>query len=143
MLRIRFSRHGKKNHATYRIIVSERAQDTHGRYIELLGHVNPHTKPSTVDLKEDRITYWISKGAQPSDTVRNLLIEKKVIDGKKIPTGFPKKKEGTEAAASATPAPEAPKTEEKQEEPKPEAAPEPEAVAEKKEEPKAEESKPA
>lgn len=125
MLRIRFARHGKKNHATYRIIVSERAWDTKGRYVELLGSVDPHTHPATVALKADRIKHWLSKGAQPSGTVQNLLIEQKIMEGKKIPTGFPKKKSEAEGAAVATP--EAQKTTEK-----------PAETPEKKEEPKVE-----
>ncbi|MFA6511854.1 MAG: 30S ribosomal protein S16 [Patescibacteria group bacterium] len=119
MLRIRFARHGKKNHATYRIIVSERSWDTKGRYIELLGHLDPHTKPKTVVLKEDRLKYWLSMGAQPSLTVHNLLIEQKIMDGKKIPTGYAKKKktEGEEAEAPAAAIKEKPAVEEKKEEP--------------------------
>lgn len=99
MLRIRFARKGKKNHATYRVIVSERTRDTQGRYLELLGNVNPHTDPPTVVLNAERIQYWISKGAKASDTVHNLLVEQKVIEGKKIATGSPRKKKSSSEGA--------------------------------------------
>ncbi len=81
MLTIRFSRVGKKGYPTYRLIISEKQRDPYGKALEILGSYNPHTK----DLKAEgeRIKYWISKGAQMSDTVNNLLISKKVIEGKK------------------------------------------------------------
>lgn len=117
MLTIRLSRVGKKKQATFRVIVSEKAKDTVGDYLELLGSYNPHT--NTAELKTDRVQYWISKGAQASGTVHNLLIDKKIITGEKIKVAnIKKKKESDKPAAAATPtAPAAPKPETKPAEP--------------------------
>jgi small subunit ribosomal protein S16 len=104
MLTIRLSRVGKKKQATFRVIVSEKTKDTIGDYLELLGYYNPHT--NTAELKEDRIKYWISKGAQTSGTVHNLLVGKKIITGDKIKVANIKKKPEeakTESAPVAKP----------------------------------------
>ncbi|MFH1822944.1 MAG: 30S ribosomal protein S16 [Patescibacteria group bacterium] len=82
MLAIRLSRIGKKNKPMYRLIISEKAKDPYGRALEIFGSYNPHTKD--LNVKADRIKYWLSKGAQMSVTVNNLLIEKELIEGKKI-----------------------------------------------------------
>lgn len=81
MLVIRFSRVGKTKQPNYRLIVSEKTKDPWGDYLENVGVYNPRTK--VAELKIERIKYWISKGAQPSATVWNLLITKGVIEGKK------------------------------------------------------------
>jgi len=77
MLTIRFSRVGKKKQPLYRIIISEKHKDPWGNYLELLGNFNPHTK--AVVLKADRIKYWLSKGAQLSNSIHNLLIKEGII----------------------------------------------------------------
>jgi len=82
MLTIRFSRVGKKSFPTYRLVISEKARDPYGKALEILGSYNPHNK--NLYAKADRINYWISKGATMSPTVNNLLINNKVIEGKKI-----------------------------------------------------------
>ena len=79
MLTIRLQRVGKKKFATYRIIISEKARDTRDTYLELLGTYNPHAKENAFLPKADRIQYWISKGAQTSDTIHNLLVTAGVI----------------------------------------------------------------
>ena len=81
MLQIKFARIGKKKQPTYRIIISEKSKDTFGDFLEILGHYNPCSKETS--LKEDRIKYWLGKGAQATDTVHNLLIAKGIIKGKK------------------------------------------------------------
>lgn len=81
MLTIRFSRVGKKGFPTYRLIISENARDTYGKALEILGSYNPHSK--NLQVQADRIKHWLSKGAQMSNTVKNLLISNKVIEGKK------------------------------------------------------------
>lgn len=83
MLTIRLTRVGKKNQPSYRIVVQEKSKDPWGTYLELVGHMNPLTKPATVTLKEDRIRYWIERGAQPSDTMWNLLVDRKIVSGEK------------------------------------------------------------
>jgi len=81
MLAIRLSRFGKKKMPTYRVIVSEKTKDPWGDYLEKLGHYNPRDKK--IELNLDRVKYWLSKGAKPSDTVYNLLVSQGVLDGKK------------------------------------------------------------
>lgn len=105
MVAIRLSRIGKKNHATFRVIVSDRQKDTHGNYLELLGSYDPHQTPSRLELKEDRVKYWMSVGAQPSDTVYNLLVEKGLISGpKKVLVNVKKEEAPAVVEAPATPA---------------------------------------
>ena len=83
MLTIRLQRVGKTKHPTYRLIVSEKTQDTHDNYVELLGSFNPHVKENGLILKADRVKYWIEHGSQMSNTVNNLLVNAGLISGKK------------------------------------------------------------
>lgn len=71
MLRIRLTRVGKRNNAHYRVVVAEHSRPVKGKFLELLGTYNPMKKE--VALKEERIKYWISQGAGPSQTVARLL----------------------------------------------------------------------
>lgn len=73
MLTIRLARIGKKKHPFYRVVVTEKTRPRNGRFVEIVGTYDPRKKPSAVDVDRDRVQYWISKGAQPSDTVRSLL----------------------------------------------------------------------
>jgi small subunit ribosomal protein S16 len=73
MLRIRLSRVGKKGQPYYRIVVADAEAKRDGRIVENIGHYDTLTKPSTFNVKEDRVLYWLSVGAQPSDTVLNFL----------------------------------------------------------------------
>jgi len=66
----------------YRLIISEKTKDPYGRALEIFGSYNPFSKE--LNVKEDRIKYWLSQGAEMSATVNNLLVEKKVITGKKV-----------------------------------------------------------
>jgi small subunit ribosomal protein S16 len=94
MLMIRLSRVGKKKQPEYRLIVSEKQKDPWGDFLEQVGFFNPRSNPPTVNFKTERIQYWLSKGAQVSNTVKNLLIEQNIISGKKIkPRGMKAKKE--------------------------------------------------
>lgn len=136
MLMIRFQRIGRTNDPAFRIVVleKERAAKT-GSIVERLGTYNPRSKALTLD--EARVKEWIGKGAQPTDSIHNLLVTKGVITGKKInvlPKKSPIKKEEaaetvTEEEASAQSTENAPVTEaptpapEEAEEPKPEEAP--------------------
>ena len=83
MLMIRLSRVGKKKQPQYRLVVSEKRKDPWGDNLEILGFYDPLTDPKTFEFKKDRILHWISNGAQPSDTVHNLLVKAGVIDAKK------------------------------------------------------------
>jgi small subunit ribosomal protein S16 len=73
MLRIRFSRTGKVGQPSYRIVVAENRAPVKGRYIEILGNYLPARKPKSVTVKKERVAYWISKGAIPTDSVAALL----------------------------------------------------------------------
>lgn len=115
MLMIRLARIGKKNKPFYRVIVSPKQRDLYGRSVEILGSYNPHTKELKVN--NEKTNYWIEHGAQMSPTVNNLLIEKKVITGKKVKASRPRKpKKGqseakpAETGSTSAPKAEAPKT---------------------------------
>lgn len=81
---IRLARRGKKNSPFFRILVSEKAKDLFGDALETVGHYNPVSKNKDIQLNAERIQYWLSKGAQASPAVHNLLIDHKVITGAKI-----------------------------------------------------------
>ena len=73
MLVIRLRSAGSKNRPFYRVVVTEGKSARDGRFVEVVGHYNPRTKPETLVLDRDRVAHWINSGAQPSDTVRTLL----------------------------------------------------------------------
>lgn len=73
MVRIRLRRVGAKRQPSYRIVAADREAPRDGRFLEILGHYNPRTEPSTIVVKEDRIYDWMSKGAQPSDSVQKIF----------------------------------------------------------------------
>lgn len=75
MLKIKLARAGKKNYATYKIIVVEARSKRNGKYLELLGTYNPNTHPHEVKINSKKYQYWLSHGAKPTDTV-NRLAEK-------------------------------------------------------------------
>jgi small subunit ribosomal protein S16 len=107
MLRIRFQRIGRTNDPSFRIVLLEKARAAKtGGITELLGTYNPKSKALT--LNEARVKEWISKGAQPTDSIHNLLVSKGVIEGKKInvlPKKTVPKKEVPEEVVAAAPAP--------------------------------------
>jgi len=70
---IRLARHGRKKMPFYRMVVADRDMPRDGRYLELVGTLNPLTNPETVSMKEERIKHWIEQGAQPSDTVAQVI----------------------------------------------------------------------
>jgi small subunit ribosomal protein S16 len=73
VLAIRLARVGARKQPHYRVVVIEKERARNGRFVEVVGTYNPRTNPAGIDLKQDRIQYWISKGAQPSDTVQRLI----------------------------------------------------------------------
>ena len=73
VLMIRLARIGARKQPYYRVVVIDKERARNGRSVEVVGLYNPRTNPATVDLKRDRIEYWVSKGAQLSDTVSRLL----------------------------------------------------------------------
>ena len=72
-VRIRLSRFGKKKAPFYRLVVADSRSPRDGRFIEQIGTYNPMTDPASMAVDEERALYWLSKGAQPSDTARGLL----------------------------------------------------------------------
>ncbi len=100
---MRVQRRGKKNYATYRIVVAERGAPVKGRSVADLGHYNPHTDIFVVAA--DKVTEWLKQGVQPSATVHNLLVTHGIIKAEKMTSWKPKKKEATpeEIAAAAAP----------------------------------------
>lgn len=95
MLTIRFNRVGKKNKPYFRIVLQEHVIAPGGRHVEVLGSWDPYLKKAV--LKAERIKYWISKGAQASDTAHNLFIKEGIIEGKKRSVKIPKKVEEPQA----------------------------------------------
>ncbi len=73
MVRIRLARIGKRKQPHYRVVVADAATARNGRHLEILGHYNPRTEPSTVEIDTERAQAWLQKGAQPTDRVRKLL----------------------------------------------------------------------
>ena len=73
MVVIRMRRAGSKNRAFYRIVVTESAAAREGRFIEILGHYNPRTKPETLVVDRERYAFWVKSGATASDTLRTLI----------------------------------------------------------------------
>ena len=71
--RIRLKRMGKIHYAYYRVVVVDSHKKCDGRVIEEVGTYNPNTQPSTIQVKSDRVQYWLGVGAQPSDPVLSLL----------------------------------------------------------------------
>ena len=73
MLTIRMRKMGSKKRPFFRVVVIDSRAARDSSFVEIVGHYNPHTKPAKVEISRDRIDYWVSKGAQLSDTVRTLL----------------------------------------------------------------------
>jgi small subunit ribosomal protein S16 len=106
MLMIRFQRIGRTNDPAFRIVVLEKARSPKaGNPLELVGTYNPKTKAFTI--KEDRVKYWISMGAQPSPSLHNLLLAKGMRTGKKINV-LPKKTYTAPVVEAPAPEPIAP-----------------------------------
>lgn len=133
MLTIRFFRVGKINQPVFKIVVTEKRHGSRsGRFVEEVGFYNPVTKEKK--LIAERIKYWLGVGAQASDTVYNLLVAEKIIEGnkRKINITKSKKEKPVEKVKAEEPQTEEIKEETKSEEPKEEVKPtEPEKEGEK------------
>jgi small subunit ribosomal protein S16 len=100
MLKIRLQRVGRKHIPVFRVLLTDSKNSAKsGKFLEILGSHDPRTDKGTV-LKADRIKYWMGQGAQVSDTLHNLLITNKVIEGKKV-NKLPKKTPQKKAEAAA------------------------------------------
>jgi len=88
--KIRLQRHGRKGYAFYQIVIADSRSPRDGKFIERIGSYNPNTNPATIDLKFDRALYWLQVGAQPTDTVRNILSTQGVLLKKHLLGGIKK-----------------------------------------------------
>ena len=98
--KIRLQRGGRKSYAFYSIVIADARAPRDGRFTEKIGMYNPNTNPATVELNFDRALYWVEVGAQPTDTVRNILKREGVYMMKHLKGGV-KKGAFDEAAAQA------------------------------------------
>ena len=81
---IRLSRVGKNKRPSYRVVVSEKHKDPWGDYLEQVGFYDPLARPKVVQFEKERVLHWISRGAQASVTVHNLLVSSGIVDGRKL-----------------------------------------------------------
>lgn len=112
LLRIRLVKTGSRNKKTYRIVVAEKQRAVKKKYIEFLGYYIPTRDPKTLEIKADRIKYWISKGAQPSDSTA-VLFKTKGIEGMEkfmVKPRDKKRLKKSEIGKEEAQAPAAPKT---------------------------------
>ena len=73
MVRIRLRRVGSTHQPHYRVVIADKESPRDGRFLEIVGHYNPKTNPSTIQFDEERIYHWLSVGAQPSESVQQLF----------------------------------------------------------------------
>jgi small subunit ribosomal protein S16 len=83
-VKLRLKRMGKKKQPVYKIVAADSRSPRDGKFIEDLGLYNPLTQPHTVNLKEDRVNYWLNNGAEPTNTVRSLLRQKGITLKKEL-----------------------------------------------------------
>jgi small subunit ribosomal protein S16 len=80
MVRIRLRRVGAKGQPSYRIVAADKESPRDGRFLEILGFYNPRTEPATIQVKEERVYDWMSKGAQPTESVAQVFRTVGILD---------------------------------------------------------------
>jgi len=100
MLKLRLQRRGKKNYATYRVVVADQRAPIKGKFLADVGSYNPHTDEFKV--REEIVKDWLGKGVQPSATVNNLLVNAGIIQGDKMTSWRPKVKKEEEGDKEKT-----------------------------------------
>lgn len=98
MLVIRLTRVGKKNSPAYRVVVADKRKAVKRKFIEILGNYNPAANPKTLVIDKEKALRWIGLGAQPSDTVNNLMCQLEILPKNKMIKkvyGKPTKKKNT------------------------------------------------
>lgn len=80
MLRIRLRRVGKKKQPTYRLVVADSRAPRDGAFVEIIGHYNPRTEPTTIEIDEEKVLSWLRRGAQPSEAVAKLLARRGILE---------------------------------------------------------------
>jgi small subunit ribosomal protein S16 len=98
---IRLARVGARKQPYYRVVVIEKDRARNGRSVEVVGTYNPRTSPASVELKLERIEYWKSKGAQPSDRVAKLLLRSSALPAGPPPAATPGGAGETDASTAA------------------------------------------
>ena len=73
MVKLRLMRMGKTKQPTYRVVAADARSPRNGRFIEIVGHYNPRTEPSSITIDNDKAVAWLEKGAQPTEAVEKLL----------------------------------------------------------------------
>jgi small subunit ribosomal protein S16 len=79
LVTMRLSRIGSKKRPYYRIVVIDKRRARNGRFLEVLGQYNPIANPVQMEINAERTQYWLSKGAEPSETVRSILRKKELV----------------------------------------------------------------
>jgi len=79
LVAIRMARIGSKKRPYYRIVVIEKRRARNGRFLEVIGQYNPIANPAQININGERALYWISKGAEPSETVASILRQKEIV----------------------------------------------------------------
>lgn len=97
MVKIRLRRVGAKGQPYYRVVVADSRSPRDGRFIEIIGHYNPRTEPSTINIDRDKALAWMAKGAQPTDSVYSLMARQGIVERRPLPQ---------QARSAATPAAE-------------------------------------
>jgi small subunit ribosomal protein S16 len=82
-VKLRLTRVGSKKNPVFRVVAADSRSPRDGKFIEIVGRYNPQTDPSTIEFDEERVKDWLSKGAQPSETVKRLLKVKNIEIGTK------------------------------------------------------------
>ena len=72
-VKLRLTRVGSKKNPIYRVVAADSRSPRDGKFLEIVGQYNPQTDPSTIELNEEKVKDWLSKGAQPTESVRRLL----------------------------------------------------------------------
>ena len=79
MVAMRLTRIGSKKRPSYRIVVIDKRRAQNARFLEVVGQYNPVSSPAETQINEERARYWLSKGAQPSETVRSILHKQQIV----------------------------------------------------------------
>jgi small subunit ribosomal protein S16 len=80
MVRLRLRRVGLRNQPSFRIVAADKERSRDGRFLEIIGFYNPRTEPATIEIKEDKVFHWLSQGAQPSDSVKQIFNQVGLMD---------------------------------------------------------------
>jgi small subunit ribosomal protein S16 len=106
-VKIRLRRTGMKEQPSYRVVVTDSRMPRDGRFLENVGNFNPRTEPPTVVINAERVRYWMSVGATPSDAVARLLVKEGILASRKMEHRTKGKSKQSEETAAAPAAPAA------------------------------------